>query len=152
MLHVTDFLHYLYVAAPVSFGRNDCEAFKYFLEAQFSQQQTVIHSVNIVMRESLYGFQGNQQNPYLKITVSDPKYIARVRVTIEEGGANWKGMWKSGEGRIATYDMIAYVLRFMIDCKVSPYAIGTQGSLMNSDLRDVMGRSQSQVIHSHPSE
>ena len=120
MLHVTDFLHYLYVAAPSSFGPNDCAGFKAYLEQQIAQYQPAIQSVNMVMRENLYGFQGNQQNPYLKITVTDPKFVNKVRSTIEHGTANWKGMWKgTGDGGILTFDSIQYVLRFMIDCKVS---------------------------------
>ncbi|KAH8765877.1 DNA polymerase delta catalytic subunit [Hyaloscypha sp. PMI_1271] len=74
----------------------------------------------MVMRENLYGFSGNVQNPYLKITVTDPKFINKVRSTIEHGNANWKGMWKgTGDGGILTFDSIQYVLRFMIDCKIS---------------------------------
>src|SRR5450432_1323154 len=118
MLHVTDFLHYLYVAAPVSFVPKDCEGFKAFLETTIAQYQPTIHSVQIVMRENLYGFQGNQQSPYLKITVTDPKYINKVRSSIEQGHANWKGMWRAVDGKIETYDSIQYVLRFMIDTKV----------------------------------
>jgi DNA polymerase delta subunit 1 len=118
LLHVTDFLHYLYVAAPVSFSPHDCEAFKAYLEAQVGQFQPAIQMVQMVLRENLYGFQGNQQNPYLKITVTDPKHIGRVRAKIENGEANWKGMWKGADG-ILTFDMIQYVLRFMVDCKVS---------------------------------
>jgi DNA polymerase delta subunit 1 len=119
MLHVTDFLHYLYVAAPVSFGRNDCDGFKAYLETTLAQHQPAIHSVQMVLRENLYGFQGNQQSPYLKVTVTDPKYISKVRTKIENGEANWKGMWKHSEGGILTFDMVQYVLRFMIDTKVS---------------------------------
>ncbi|KFY30776.1 hypothetical protein V493_01672 [Pseudogymnoascus sp. VKM F-4281 (FW-2241)] len=119
MLHVTDFLHYLYVAAPVSFVRTDCENFKVFLESQVAQHQPAIHSVQIVMRENLYGFQGNQQSPYLKITVTDPKFINRVRTTIEGGNANWKGMWKGADGGILTFDSLQYVLRFMVDTKMA---------------------------------
>ena len=119
MLHVTDFLHYLYVAAPVNFTQRECEGFKTFLDAQLATHQPAIHSVQIVLRENLYGFQGNQQNPYIKITVNDPKFINKVRSVIEQGTANYKGMWKgSGDGGILTFDSIAYVLRFMIDCKV----------------------------------
>lgn len=120
MLHVTDFLHYLYVAAPVNFTQRECEGFKTFLDAQLATHQPAIHSVQIVLRENLYGFQGNQQNPYIKITVNDPKFINKVRSVIEQGTANYKGMWKgSGDGGILTFDSIAYVLRFMIDCKIS---------------------------------
>ncbi|KZF26553.1 hypothetical protein L228DRAFT_216732 [Xylona heveae TC161] len=119
LLHVTDFLHYLYVAAPVSFGPVDCEGFKAYLETQLAQHQPTIYSVQMLMRENLFGFQGNQKSPYLKITVTDPKYINRLRTTIETGAANYKGLWKGVEGGILTFDSIEYVLRFMIDTKIS---------------------------------
>lgn len=119
LLHVTDFKHYLYVAAPVSFQPQDCRAYKAYLETQIAQHQPAIHSVSLAMRENIYGFQGNVQSPYLKVTVTDPKFINKVRSTIESGNANWKGMWKGAEGGILTFDNIQYVLRFMIDCKVT---------------------------------
>ncbi|TAQ88751.1 hypothetical protein B7494_g2929 [Chlorociboria aeruginascens] len=119
MLHVTDFLHYLYVAAPAGFHHHDCDGFKTYLDANLAQNQPAIHSVQMVMRENLYGFTGNVQNPYLKITVTDPKFINRVRSSIEQGNANWKGMWKSDGSGILTFDSITYVLRFMIDCKMA---------------------------------
>jgi len=120
MLHVTDFLHYLYVAAPISFSPHDCDGFKTYLETQIAQHQPAIHSVQVVLRENLYHFSGNQQNPYIKITVTDPKFISKVRGTIEGGGANWKGMWQQDgpKAKVDTFDSIQYVLRFMIDCKV----------------------------------
>lgn len=117
LLHVRDFQHYLYIAAPISFSPHDCDGFKTYLEAQIAQHQPAIHTVQMVMRENLYGFQGNQQNPYIKITVTDPKYINKVRSTFESGQTNWKGLWKGTDG-ILTFDSIQYVLRFMIDCKV----------------------------------
>jgi len=120
MLHVTDFLHYLYIPAPISFSPHDCDGFKIYLESQVAQHQPAIHSIRIVLRENLYHFSGNQQNPYIKITVTDPKFISKVRGTIEEGRANWKGMWQVDlKGRVETFDMIQYVLRVMIDCKVT---------------------------------
>ncbi|KAJ0294932.1 hypothetical protein CBS470a_000438 [Colletotrichum nupharicola] len=123
MLHVTDFKHYLYVAAPVAFRPEDCNAFKAYLESQVAQHQPCIHSISFVMRENIYGFQGNVQSPYLKITVMDPKFISRVRSTIETGSANWKGLWKGMEGGVMTFDNIQYVLRFMVDCKVRKHSL-----------------------------
>ena len=128
MLHVTDFLHYLYVEAPVGFKVQDCDGFKNYLDQQVSNHEPAIHSVGIVNRESLYDFKGNQQFAYIKVTVNDPKHIASVRRCIEECRANWKGMWKpeynqKGEGHIQTFDMVAYLTRFMIDCDVSRFAI-----------------------------
>ncbi|KAK2593430.1 DNA-directed DNA polymerase delta [Conoideocrella luteorostrata] len=117
MLHVTDYKHYLYVPAPVMFQPQDVNSYKAFLESQIAQHQPAIYSVAVVYREDIYHFQGNKQNPYLKITVTDPKFINKVRSTIEGGNANWKGMWKTADG-IRTYDNIQYVLRFMVDCKI----------------------------------
>ena len=119
MLHVTDFMHYLYVAAPVSFDPNDCKPFQVLLESQVAHYQPVIHSVQMVMRENMFGFQGNQKTPYLKITVTDPKHMYKVRSVIKSGSANYKGLWKVGDNEILTFDDIEYVLRFMIDTGVS---------------------------------
>lgn len=118
LLHVKDFKHYLYVAAPVSFTAEDCPKFQTYLESQLALSQRAIHSVVLTMRESIYGFQGNVQNPFIKITVTDPKLINKVRSTIEHGDANYKKMWKSSDGTIMTYDNIQYLLRFMVDCSV----------------------------------
>lgn len=72
------------------------------------------------MRENLFGFQGNQKSPYLKITVNDPRYINRLRTTIESGQVTtFKGLWKGAEGGVVTFDSIQYILRFMIDTNVS---------------------------------
>jgi DNA polymerase elongation subunit (family B) len=119
LLHVTDFLHYLYVAAPVSFGKSDCDGYKAYLDTQLAQHQPAIHSVQMVLRENLFGFQGNQKSPYLKITVTDPKFINKLRTTIESSLANYKGLWKGVDGGILTFDSIQYVLRFMIDTGAS---------------------------------
>ncbi|KAK4189634.1 putative DNA polymerase delta catalytic subunit [Podospora australis] len=114
LLHVRDFKHYLYVAAPVSFTAKDAPNFQKYLEVQLAQHGQVIHSVSLTMKENIYGFQGNVANPYLRITVTDPKHINKVRTLIERGDANWKGMWKH-DGSIMTYDSIQYLLRFMVD-------------------------------------
>lgn len=118
MLHVKDFKHYIYVAAPVGFAAKDAPAFKAYLETQLAQHEPVIDNVSMLMRENIYGFQNNTQNPYLKITVTNPKFINKVRSNIQSCNANWKGLWKSPDGQILTFDNIQYVLRFMVDCKV----------------------------------
>ncbi|KAF1937142.1 catalytic subunit DNA polymeras-like protein delta [Clathrospora elynae] len=123
LLHVTGFLHYFYVAAPISFNKQDCEPYKMFLEGecqkQFNQHSGVIASVQMCMRENILRFQGNQKSPYLKITVNDPKMINRVRTMVQKGNANYKQLWPNREDGILTFDNIAYVLRFMIDTKVA---------------------------------
>lgn len=129
LLHVTGFLHYFYIPAPVNFQPKDCDPYKIYLESecqkQFNQHSAVIHSVQMTMRENILRYQGNQKSPYLKITVNDPKMINRVRTMVQESKANWKLLWPTHqEGGILTFDNIAYVLRFMIDTKVcSHYAV-----------------------------
>ncbi|EJT80568.1 DNA polymerase delta catalytic subunit [Gaeumannomyces tritici R3-111a-1] len=118
MLHVKDFKHYLYVAAPSTFSKEDCSSFKTFLETGVAQHQPAIHSVQLTLRENMYGFQNNTQNPFIKVTVTDPKHINTVRTTIESGRANWKGMWRNDGSGIMTFDNIQYVLRFMVDCHI----------------------------------
>ncbi|RMD45123.1 hypothetical protein DV735_g64, partial [Chaetothyriales sp. CBS 134920] len=119
MLHATHFMHYLYVAAPVNFTRSDLAGYKAYLDTQMAQHQPAIHSVQMELRENLFGFQGNQKSPYLKITVTDPRFINKLRSTIEGGMANYKGMWKGVDGGVLTFDNIQYVLRFMIDTGIT---------------------------------
>ena len=118
LLHVTDFRHYLYVAAPSSFGPTDCQAFRAYLETQMASLQPVIYSVQLTMRESIYGFQNNTQTPFIKITVTDPKYISSVRGLIEGRNANWMNMWGRSMNEIMTYDNLQYVMRFMVDLDI----------------------------------
>jgi DNA polymerase delta subunit 1 len=153
LLHVKDFKHYLYVAAPVSFAPEDCQKFQTYLETQLAINQRAIHSVSLTMRENIYGFQGNVQNPFIKVTVTDPKLINKVRTLIESGNANWKGMWKSVDGSIMTYDNIQYLLRFMVDCSVCGnqcYKRGKNRKLTSDlDCRHGLGRGTGWQVYTH---
>ncbi|KAJ5611815.1 DNA polymerase delta catalytic subunit [Penicillium herquei] len=117
LLHVTGFQHYLYIAAPAGFTKEDCNPYRAFLESKLAQHGRVIEFVEVTLRENIYGFQGNQKSWYLKITVADPKHIAKVRKALEDGGSsmNYKGLWGSMDSGLITFDSIQYLLRFMID-------------------------------------
>ncbi|KAF7178532.1 hypothetical protein CNMCM7691_007231 [Aspergillus felis] len=121
LLHVTGFQHYLYIAAPVNFTKEDCDPYRAFLESKLGQFQPVIQSVQITMRENIYGFQGNQKSYYLKITVTEPKFISKVRSALENNaqGLNYKGLWNNADAGILTFDNIQYLLRFMIDTDIA---------------------------------
>jgi len=121
LLHVTDFLHYLYIAAPVGFDQSHTQQFAQFLETKVSSGrsgESVIANVKIVMKENLYGFQNNQKSPYLMISVTDPKHIGRVRSILAKGEANYKGMWRGLEGSMMTFDNVQFIMRFMVDTKI----------------------------------
>jgi hypothetical protein len=93
------------------------------------------------MRENIMRFQGNQKSPYLKITMNDHKMVTRVRTMVQQGNANWKGLWGNiRENGLLTFDIIPYVQRFMVDTSVSmPCPIET---LTDSIARwHVLGRS-----------
>ena len=81
-----------------------------------------VHCVDLVMRENIYGFQGNQKVPYIRITVTNPKYINGdngIREKCKSGTMiAYKGLWK-GFDKIATYDDVQYELRFMIDRNIA---------------------------------
>ncbi|KAI5806949.1 DNA polymerase family B-domain-containing protein [Geopyxis carbonaria] len=116
LLHVTGFMHYIYVAAPMGFTKQHIEGYKSYLDQKlWNGLNSVIHSVTICMRENLYGFVGNQKSPYLKISVTDPKHISRLRTMLERGEANYKGMWPGSDGGLLTFDNIQYIMRFMVD-------------------------------------
>ncbi|KAF3171679.1 DNA-directed DNA polymerase delta [Orbilia oligospora] len=122
LLHVTDFQHYLYVQAPVGFNQSHILPYRDFLQHRVGAGGAdVIASTQLVMRENLYGFQGNQKSPYIKITVTDPKHIPKVRRFLEsrESDSNYDGMWNGVEGGIMTFDNIQYIMRFMVDTKMS---------------------------------
>jgi len=103
------------------------------------------------MRENLFGFQGNTKSPYIKITVTDPKFINRLRTTIEAGNMNYKQMWKGVDGGILTFDSIQYVLRFMIDTGVSSRSLNRLDTCLSIlDIRHVLGRSSVVEICNDP--
>ncbi|KAK6520528.1 DNA polymerase delta catalytic subunit [Arthrobotrys conoides] len=122
LLHVTDFQHYLYVQAPVGFNQSHILPYRDFLQHRIGAGDTdVIASTQLVMRENLYGFQGNQKSPYIKITVTDPKHIPKVRRFLEsrESDSNYAGLWNGVSGGLMTFDNIQYIMRFMVDTKMS---------------------------------
>lgn len=119
LVHVTNFLHYLYVAAPASFTKDDCKGLERLLEQKFSVHEPAIHSIQMVLRENIFGYQGNQKSPYLKISVTDPQYISKVRFIFEKQPLNYKNFWVGVEKGIKTFDNLDYVLRFMIDTGIT---------------------------------
>lgn len=69
------------------------------------------------MKESIYGYHGGEKSTFLKITLRDPKNIAAAKRTVEKG-LTFAGFtnWAPSQ----TFESnLAYLLRFMIDCKVT---------------------------------
>lgn len=114
---VTDFFPYFYVPSPYGFVETHLNSFKIALENTINFGNKIIKNIELVMRQSIYGFQGNEKSLYIKITVNDPKHIARLRSIFERGDINFNNMFPP---QYMTYESnIPYVLRFMIDASIT---------------------------------
>lgn len=67
-------------------------------------------------KRSLWGYRGDDHNPFIKVTLTDFKLLARTRTMFEKGEVDFRGMFRD---QLMTYESnIPYTLRFMIDHKV----------------------------------
>ncbi|AMD21716.1 HFL140Wp [Eremothecium sinecaudum] len=114
LCNVTGFKHYMYVPAPIGFDvKRDTIVLKNFLNEKFNG---IVFSIDVMNKQSIWGYSGSNHLPYLKISVTDPAGINKVRTAFEQGHVNAKDAWY--EGGTTTYDNIAYTLRLMIDCGI----------------------------------
>ena len=68
------------------------------------------------MKESIWGYNGNQKTPFLKIILHDAKMVPRTRAAFEQSEIQFMDMF---QGPTLTFESnIAFLLRFMIDTKV----------------------------------
>lgn len=114
LCNITGFKHYLYVAAPVGFRQSDIPALKASMDNVYPR---MVDRVEIAMKESLWGFSGNVQSPFLRIIVTDPRNASKIRGQFERDPSPFAGFENSGPQM--TYDNIAYILRLMVDCNVT---------------------------------
>jgi DNA polymerase delta subunit 1 len=95
-MHIRDFEPYFYIAQPRSFTRDDIEPFKEYLNVRNGSlddryilinsailQMTVgvdcVVNIDIVSKRSLWGYKGDSVVPFLKITLTDPRSVPKVR-------------------------------------------------------------------------
>ena len=114
LCNLTGFLHYFYIPAPVGFREETIREFTSYLQEIFTRQ---IHHVELVLKESIWGYNGNVKSPFLKIVVTDPRAIAKVRGGFERGEVVFQNYFTGSP--MTSYDNITYVLRAMVDCHVS---------------------------------
>lgn len=70
------------------------------------------------MKQNLYGYRGDQKSPFIKVTVYDPRDIYKVKNKIENG-VTVPGLDRLCKSETTFESNLSYLLRFMIDCKVS---------------------------------
>ncbi|KAG0326563.1 DNA-directed DNA polymerase delta [Dissophora globulifera] len=113
--HVTGFLPYFYVPAPVGFKIENIPALKSALEVGIERGNSVV-KIEWKLKESIYGYHGGEASPFLKITLKDPRNISAAKRCFERG-ISFPGF---KDVTSQTYESnIAYLLRFMIDCHVT---------------------------------
>lgn len=135
---MTGFLHYFYVPAPIGFNQNLIPEFITVLKNNFDNH---IHSVELVLKESLWGYNGNVQSPFLKIVVNDPRSIGRIRTAFERGDVRFQNMFHP----LTSFDNISYILRAMIDCNITGMSWITLPAGKYSQVKDKISTCQLEV-------
>ncbi|KAF9581072.1 DNA-directed DNA polymerase delta [Lunasporangiospora selenospora] len=113
--HVTGFLPYFYVPAPERFKIENIPAFQSALETAIEKGNTIV-KIEWKMKESIFGYHGGEKSPFLKITMKDPRNISAAKRCLDRGIS----FATFNDCSLQTYESnLAYLLRFMIDCKVT---------------------------------
>lgn len=113
LCNVVGFVHYFYVAVPRGFSIDDnLTAFTNYMMSSFNG----IKKIEIAAKESIWGYNDNKKIPHFKIYVNNSRNIMKVRSGFERGEVHFEELFPMGT---FTYDNINYLLRLMIDCKIT---------------------------------
>ncbi|XP_068231528.1 DNA polymerase delta catalytic subunit [Palaemon carinicauda] len=119
--HVHGFSPYFYVTCPMSFKESHLRTFKETLnEVVFSDMKSnkekiteAVLAVDMVIKESIYGYHGNKKVPFLKITLALPRLIAAAKRLLGDGKVSIDGV---GMPVYEAYESnIDFEIRFMTD-------------------------------------
>ncbi|KAI9635703.1 putative delta DNA polymerase [Dioszegia hungarica] len=120
LAHIHGFRPYFYVAAPPGFLNKDLESLKDTINANVQSAIPSVTGCTIHNRKSLWGYRGDDNVPFIKITCYDHKSLSRIRAdqarAFERNQINYNNLFPD---ELMTFESnIAYTLRFMIDTKV----------------------------------
>jgi DNA polymerase delta subunit 1 len=88
------------------------------------------------MRESIWGYNGNQRTPFLKIVLHEAKMVPRVRSAFEDGEIQFGDLFQTPS--LTFESNVVFELRFMIDTEVkTPKCF--LGALLTGDCGDELG-------------
>ncbi|KAH7890713.1 DNA polymerase family B-domain-containing protein [Phlebopus sp. FC_14] len=107
LANVTDFAPYFYIPVPRGFLDSDLDPFVDALNK--SAGGLYVRSIEIVHKRSLWGYRGDDWVPFMKLIISDPKSLPKIRD---------KEFFPLGQPYSTFESNIEYILRFMIDTKV----------------------------------
>ena len=122
--HIHGFHPYLYVPAPAGFEPSHLSGFRKALNAALvadikNNHYNIVDAVlnlDMVEKSSIYGFQGNQKVPFIKITLAVPKLIAAAKRLMEKGDVSIPGL---GAQVMKAFEAnIDFEIRFMADAHI----------------------------------
>ncbi|KAH6916141.1 delta DNA polymerase [Coprinopsis sp. MPI-PUGE-AT-0042] len=116
LANITTFLPYFYVVYPRGFTDELIEPFKDHLNAQFDSP--LVKRVERVMKKSILEYRGDDNSPFLKLTIVEPRDVPKVRGLFEDGKCHYEGLFENDNVKTTYESNIVYPLRFMIDTKV----------------------------------
>ncbi|XP_067005880.1 DNA polymerase delta catalytic subunit isoform X2 [Anabrus simplex] len=91
--HVHGFTPYLFVTAPEGFSEKHCAQFRTALNSTMmadtyvtrDRVQVAVLAVEIVYKQSLFGYRGEEKSTFIKITVALPRLVASAKRILEKG-------------------------------------------------------------------
>ncbi|CAO3621990.1 unnamed protein product [Cunninghamella echinulata] len=115
--YVKGFLPYFYFQAPPGLNESHLPALKTAFSKDIGENNSIAR-LDIVLKQSLYGYHGDTKSPFVKITVNDPRSFSKIRQKVEQG-VTIPGYNRTIQNSTTYESNLAYLLRFMIDCKVT---------------------------------
>ncbi|KAK6460337.1 DNA polymerase delta catalytic subunit [Scheffersomyces coipomensis] len=113
LCNVTGFVHYFYVPVPKGFVQNQHLArFTSYLKENYDG----VKDVGIKLKESIWGFNNNIKTQFFQVYVNNTKNITKIRGAFERGEVRFENLFPP---QSVSFDNINYVLRLMIDCKIT---------------------------------
>lgn len=113
LCNVKGFLHYFYVPVPRGFFKD--QHLHDFIR-YMSEHYQGIHDIQIKMKESIWGYNKNIKTPFFKVIIDNSKNVTKVRSAFERGDIQFENLFPQ---QSVTYDNINYLLRLMVDCKIT---------------------------------
>nr|BAJ78758.1 DNA polymerase delta catalytic subunit [Gynaikothrips ficorum] len=118
--HVHGFTPYFFVSAPPNFTNPNCHDFQKALSKAIMADMKgnkdnvtePVLAVEIVRKQNLYGYHGDDMHNYLKITLALPRLIAPAKRLLERGGVYPAD---GGHAYTAFECNIDFDIRFMVD-------------------------------------
>ncbi len=123
LCHIHGFLPYFYIKAPWTGEGStvDIAHFKVILEQKIKSEErspkptTYISHIEPVSKCSIYGYNQNKNQSFLKIFLYNPSSMAAMK-RILEGGIEFAGKWHN----FSTFESnIPHIMRFMVDSKIT---------------------------------